>query len=342
MADLSKTNIAFLGTDLEKKIKEAASKGEPAWTSINLNELGMYIWRIEKFNVVPVDEKTYGTFYEGDSYILLNIYEESNELKYNVHFWLGSNTTHDELGTAAYKTVELDNYLHGNAVQFREVQSYESDLFKSYFPQGIEYKVGGVESGFHIVSSYDYSKYKPILYMIHNNSVSQIPLIVTSLNEDDVFVLDAGLTIYVYSGHSSSHKERYVAECTAQNIQDNRKGAKIIMVKNDDEYEQMLDLVGQNVSGLEHIKLYRIAESGGIPSVESINDEITSDKFNSDDAYVLDTPMTTYIWVGKNSNYAELIKAWQVAFMVTSITDHITLVKEGREPELFLMFVTLG
>ena len=40
-------------------------------------------------------------------------------------------------GTAAYKTVELDTYLDDKAVQHRECEGYESDLFMSYFPKGL-------------------------------------------------------------------------------------------------------------------------------------------------------------------------------------------------------------
>lgn len=32
----------------------------------------------------------------------------SQELLYDVHFWIGQHSTQDEYGTAAYKTVELD------------------------------------------------------------------------------------------------------------------------------------------------------------------------------------------------------------------------------------------
>ena len=41
--------------------------------------------------------------------------------------------TQDEYGSAAYKTVELDTFLDDGAVQHREVQGHESELFGSYF-----------------------------------------------------------------------------------------------------------------------------------------------------------------------------------------------------------------
>jgi len=50
--------------------------------------------------------------YDGDSYIILNAYKKSPDsdvLSYDLHFWLGEETTQDEAGTAAYKTVELDD-----------------------------------------------------------------------------------------------------------------------------------------------------------------------------------------------------------------------------------------
>ncbi|CAK5122181.1 unnamed protein product [Meloidogyne enterolobii] len=79
---------------------------------------GLQIWRINKFALEDMPKEQYGNFYSGDSYIILNT---KNIGEWDVHFWLGRNTSQDEMGTAAIKTVELDDSLNGLPVQYREV-----------------------------------------------------------------------------------------------------------------------------------------------------------------------------------------------------------------------------
>lgn len=121
------SNLELFGTEFERKIKKASANCENAWNRLNMEQPQLYIWRIEKFKLVEIKRDTYGIFYEGDSYVIFNIYLDYNDaLRYSIHFWLGSKTTQDEMGTAAYKTVELDTFLNDRAVQYRETQNNES------------------------------------------------------------------------------------------------------------------------------------------------------------------------------------------------------------------------
>lgn len=53
-------------------------------------EPGLQIWRIEKFDLVPVPKNLYGDFFTGDAYLLLNtVKQRSGNLQYDLHFWLG-------------------------------------------------------------------------------------------------------------------------------------------------------------------------------------------------------------------------------------------------------------
>ena len=339
------TNLELFGSDLEQKIKEASANCELVWTGININEISLYIWRIEKFNVVPVNQNTYGTFYEGDSYIILNIYRDvTNKLQYNVHFWLGCKTTQDEMGTAAYKTVELDTYLYGKAIQYRETQNNESDLFRSYFIQGITYNVDGIESGFKKVAANDYTNYQPLLYKIHNNGVNHLPLILSSVADDDAYILDCGLIVYVYKGETSTHKEKLLAMYTAYDIKEVRKGCVIVDIdynKNNESNETYDIFLSQITKYSQEFnttrKLFRINETDNKLSIIPCSEPITYQSFDTNDAFVFDTCHTTYIWVGYNSKYTELLNAWKVAFKITCPTNIISVVREGSEPEIFKM-----
>jgi gelsolin len=54
----------------------------------------MKVWRIENFKVVPWAHP--GTFYDGDSYIVLHTFKKdpkSEKLSHDLFFWLGEFTT---------------------------------------------------------------------------------------------------------------------------------------------------------------------------------------------------------------------------------------------------------
>ena len=145
--DWHETNLALFGSDIEKKIKKASADGEPQWGGAGV-AAGVQVWRIESFKVVPWPRSKYGRFHTGDSYIVLHTYapepqKNPRKLAWQIHFWIGKESSQDEYGTAAYKAVELDNKLGMAAVQFREAEGYESDAFKKLFGGMLVYLKGG-------------------------------------------------------------------------------------------------------------------------------------------------------------------------------------------------------
>ena len=130
--------------------------------------------------------------------------------RWDIHFWLGKNTSQDEAGVAAYKTVELDDLLGGAPIQHREVEGHESQQFLNLFKQygGIKYLEGGVESGFKKVNRDEYEK--RLLHVKGKRNVRVFPVDVSykSLNKGDVFILDCGLKLFQWNGPKSSKAER--------------------------------------------------------------------------------------------------------------------------------------
>jgi len=158
------SNLALVGSELDHKIKAAAANGEPQWDGIG-ETTGTKVWRIEQFRVVPWAAEKYGKFHKGDSYIVLNTYKRGDnpKLLHDVHIWIGSESSQDEYGTAAYKMVECDDKLGGAPVQHREVEGKESPLFSTYFDGPLMYLEGGVDTGFTHVEA---TATEPHLYRI--------------------------------------------------------------------------------------------------------------------------------------------------------------------------------
>ncbi|PKU86202.1 Villin-2 [Dendrobium catenatum] len=171
--------------------------------------VGTEIWRIENFEPVPLSKTDYGKFYSGDSYIILQTSSsKGGSYLYDIHYWIGKDTSQDEAGTAAIKTVELDASLGGRAVQHRELQAHESDKFLSYFKPCIIPLEGGVASGF---KKLEEEKFENRLYVCRGKRIvrmKQVPFARSSLNHDDVFILDTENKIYQFNGANSNIQER--------------------------------------------------------------------------------------------------------------------------------------
>jgi hypothetical protein len=127
-----------------------------------------------------------------------------------IYYWLGSNSSVDERGTAAMKTVDFDdNKFSGRAVQVRVVEGKEPPHFMSLFSgQMVIYK-GGFGSGFNNNRDEETIDDKYLLQVRgtsqYNTKAVQVDCRASSLNSNDVFVLSTPDTVYIWAGKVSDH-----------------------------------------------------------------------------------------------------------------------------------------
>jgi len=351
--DFKDSNLALFGSSTEKNLKKSASEGEPAWKGSG-QKVGLEIWRIVKFQVTRWDTSEYGKFYNGDSYIILNTYKpdpKSDELAYDLHFWIGSQSSQDEYGTAAYKTVELDTYLDDMPIQHREVEGYESDLFKSYFPKGITLMAGGAESGFNKVKPEEYT---PHLFHFSGTGKSvvatQVPAAKSRLNQGDVFVLDVGLHIYQWNGSGASVFEKNKAMEYVRDLKLQRTGKRIVTeviegssgVSDEHPFSKALTEVDQvddfKVGEVTEQKpqLFQVSDSTGKLEFTKVKTGgIQKTDFHSADVFILETPKLCFVWVGSGASSKEKANSMGYAHNHMMKTANplrpIVVLKEGQE-----------
>jgi len=241
---LEETNLAAYGGKEHHELKHEASLKEPAWKGCGAAP-GIEIWRINKFKVEAWDKKEYGSFYSGDAYIVLDTYKardkdgkEVDKLTHDIHFWLGKKAEQDKRGTAAYKTVELDDFFEGTATQFRQTQGHESKEFLAMFSGTIHVMEGGTESGFHHVKPEEYTPRlsEVIGLKTAQIKINEVPLDGKSLHSSSTFVLDSGLTIFQYNGADANMWEKTKAREFLLELVDKRNGlAAHVVVESDDD-----------------------------------------------------------------------------------------------------------
>ncbi|ONL98225.1 Villin-2 [Zea mays] len=110
--------------------------------------------------------------------------------------------------------------LGGRAVQHREPQCYESDKFLSYFKPCIIPMEGGFASGF---KKPEVDKFETRLYICKGKRairVKEVPFSRSSLNHDDVFILDTENKIYQFNGANSNIQERAKALEVIQHLKE--------------------------------------------------------------------------------------------------------------------------
>jgi advillin len=100
----------------------------------------------------------------------------------------------------------------------------------------VQYLEGGLESAFEHVERNVYTTRLLHLKGRKNIRIRTVPCVRGSLNEGDVFILDAGFTVFVWNGKEASRQEKMKATHVAQNIKDRERGgkARIVLLDEDD------------------------------------------------------------------------------------------------------------
>ncbi|XP_017057093.1 LOW QUALITY PROTEIN: gelsolin [Drosophila ficusphila] len=293
---------------------------------------GLEIWRIENFEPVAYPKNNYGKFFTGDSFIILNTIEnkKDKQLSWDVHFWLGSETSTDEAGAAAILTVQLDDLLNGAPVQHREVQDHESQLFLGYFKNGVRYEQGGVGTGFkHVETNAQGEKRLFQVKGKRNVRVRQVNLSVSSMNKGDCFILDAGSDIYVYVGSQAKRVEKLKAISAANQIrdQDHNGRARVQIIDDfstDSDKQQFFDVLGSGSADqvpeestadedgafertdAAAVTLYKVSDASGKLKVDEVGQKpLTQAMLDTRECFILDTGSGIFVWVGKGATQKE-------------------------------------
>jgi len=357
------SNLALIGSELDKQIKQAAAEGESAWTGVG-EKPEVRVWRIEKFKVVPWPEDRYGEFHKGDSYIVINSYQKGSSaaLCHDIHIWIGAESSQDEYGTAAYKMVEADDFLGGVPVQHRQVQGREDKKFHAYFDV-LEYLDGGIESGFNHVEP---DETHPVLFQVKGTkqrmTLSQVPVSKNSLNSGDSFILFGGKAkVWCWHGkgakplekaHSNQWAERMCTMGTVTTLDENQ---------GDEEYTEFWDILGdgmigedmQDDEGVTEFEplLYRVdgdptkdleLVATGMPIQKTSKTCSCLNRVDLDDndVFLIDSGWEIYVWVGKSADRYERIAAISAADRYSkkdprTLELPVHIVKSGHESESF-------
>jgi gelsolin len=342
--DWRDSNVALINSDIDHKVKYQSAASEPAWNNgIVGAQADLLIWRIENFEVVPWPREKYGSFHEGDSYIVLHTEEvkgnTETHLIHDIFFWLGRATTQDEAGTAAYKTVELDEFLHGAATQHRELQTAPSDAFSALFPR-MKILRGGVRSGFNHVETEETQHMDSLLRVFKHPSpaagrdavlVHEVEPTWQSLDEGDVFILDKGDKILVWQGKKCSPMEKLKAAQVVNDLTIAKHVNVEVLSQEEARSKVVVDYLGGGdvefgtrfecarpesaATEREVKKLFKLSDADGDLAFDLVKEGngIGREDLDGDDVFLLDVGKSIWVWEGSGASRAERASWLKVA-----------------------------
>jgi len=298
------------------RIDEAFAKLKPDW-------LGMLVWRVEEFKLVKWTDL--GAFFTGDSYLIYHSYTKgtSKRVIQDIYFWLGSESTQDETGTAAYKAVELDDFMGGSPTQFREVQYHESEAFRKLWENygGIRYMDGGIDSGFKKVEA-DKSCTMYQVKGAKNPVLQQVPCSGKSLNHGDVFIVHRKGEFWIWFGKKANRMEKNKGITALDNMRAQDPRAKVNRLEMSETDAEFWEAIGGETEIAE-------ASEGGddkqyelsmVKAMSKVNADGTytkvdyrQDKLTTDGLFIIQCGKALLVYIGKKVPKEQSSKAFMIA-----------------------------
>ncbi|XP_017502790.3 advillin isoform X4 [Manis javanica] len=306
------------------------------------------VWRIENLKLVPLEHQWYGFFYGGDCYLVLYTYEAIGKPCYVLYIWQGRHASQDELVASAYQAVELEQQLDRASVQVRVSMGKEPRHFMAIFKGKLVIFEGGTSRKGNVEPD------PPVrLFQIQGNDISntkavEVPAFASSLNSNDVFLLQTQAEHYLWFGKGCSGDERAMAKELAGLLCEGTEDT----VAEGQEPAEFWDLLGgktpyandkrlqQEILDVQP-RLFECSNKTGRFIVTEITD-FTQDDLNPSDMMLLDTWDQVFLWIGVEANAAEKGSALAMAqeYLQThpsgrDVDIPIVIVKQGFEPPIF-------
>ena len=307
------------------------------------------VFRVEMFDLINVPDEDHGIFFSGDCYVILYAYHDGNKDNYIIYYWIGENSSQDEQGAAALRTIELDDRLGGNPVQVRVVQGKEPNHFLAMFGGQMTVFSGGIASAFD--GENGYTRDIPNKYMLqvrgankYSTRAREEDFRAGSLNTNDCFVIVNDRDVVVWFGKSSTGDERDMAKQLAFT----KNNDPLIVVEGQEKANFWEMLGGKEAYFSEKItrpdevvgepRLFHVSNATGNIKVDEVV-QFSQQDLLDEDIMLLDANHSIFLWQGFLSNRTERTQAISIAkdYLFTCPRERdpdtpIIIIKQGREP----------
>ncbi|EOY33739.1 Villin-like 1 [Theobroma cacao] len=344
--------MAFYSKDVDSALHGAGAKP------------GLEIWCIEDLRLVPVPKSSHGKFYSGSAYVVLSTSVlKSGPPQHDIHYWMGNDANEVDSALASDKALQLDAALGSCTVQYREVQGQETEKFLSYFKPCI-IPVEGVYSSQPGNSNGETNQVTLLTckgdHVVH---VKEVPFSRSSLNHNDVFILETASKIFLFSGCNSSIQERAKALEVVQYIKENKHAGncEVAIIEDgklvgDSDVGEFWSFFGgyapiprdSALAGEQQVDspviLFWINLQGKLSQIGS--NSLDKDMLEKSKCYMLDCGAEIFVWMGRNTSITERKTSISAAedFLRKhdrSSRTHLTFLTEGLETSMFKSYFNI-